>query len=163
MAWHSDSSWGLNPGATTFITILDLPEIEGDATGGDTLFPSQVQAYEHLSPPFQKFLKTLWDRARMCSRQVAISAANRFSRFTLSFMFIPSLARKPFLAMKLTPSIIGLKREESDCILRLFEFGAKSSDLQIRAIKWEKGMVVVNDSLIVLTILTEQKGGTLFV
>ena len=43
-------AWELNPPAPTFSTILDLPYIDVYPFSGDTLFTSQVQAYQRLSP-----------------------------------------------------------------------------------------------------------------
>ena len=42
------------PPGTTFIYVLD-----GPAAGGDTLFSNNVEAYNRLSPTFQKMLKGL--------------------------------------------------------------------------------------------------------
>lgn len=52
--WHSDVSYERQPPGTTFFWLLDQPEV-----GGDTLFLSQVEAYNRLSPGFQKTLEGL--------------------------------------------------------------------------------------------------------
>lgn len=52
--WHSDVSFELQPPGTTFLYILDVPEV-----GGDTLFANQVEAYNRLSPGFQERLHGL--------------------------------------------------------------------------------------------------------
>jgi sulfonate dioxygenase len=54
VAWHSDVSYELQPPGTTFLYILDVPD-----AGGDTLFSSQVEAYNRLSPAFQERLHGL--------------------------------------------------------------------------------------------------------
>lgn len=54
VAWHSDVSYELQPPGTTFLYILDNPEV-----GGDTLFTDGVEAYNRLSPEFQKRLHGL--------------------------------------------------------------------------------------------------------
>jgi sulfonate dioxygenase len=43
--WHSDVSYEKQPAGTTFFFILDQPEV-----GGDTLFASQVEAYNLFLP-----------------------------------------------------------------------------------------------------------------
>ncbi|KAG2028491.1 hypothetical protein BDR03DRAFT_1077876, partial [Suillus americanus] len=52
--WHSDVSYEKQPAGTTFFFVLDQPEV-----GGDTLFASQVEAYNRLSPEFKKRLEGL--------------------------------------------------------------------------------------------------------
>jgi sulfonate dioxygenase len=54
VAWHSDVSYEIQPPGTTFLYILDVPEV-----GGDTLFVNQVEAYNRLSPGFQERLHGL--------------------------------------------------------------------------------------------------------
>lgn len=54
VAWHSDVSYENQPPGTTFLYIFDKPE-----SGGDTLFVSGVEAYNRLSPEFQKRLHGL--------------------------------------------------------------------------------------------------------
>jgi len=54
VAWHSDVSYEQQPPGTTFLYILDKPEV-----GGDTLFVDAVEAYNRLSPLFQERLHGL--------------------------------------------------------------------------------------------------------
>ena len=54
ITWHSDVTYENQPPGTTFLYILDTP-----SAGGDTLFASQVEAYNRLSPEFQKRLHGL--------------------------------------------------------------------------------------------------------
>jgi len=54
VGWHCDSSFEEHPPGTTMLYVLEHPK-----TGGDTLFVDQVQAYENLSPEFQKRLHGL--------------------------------------------------------------------------------------------------------
>lgn len=54
VAWHSDVSYEKQPPGTTFLYILDRPDV-----GGDTLFVDAVQAYRRLSPLFQERLHGL--------------------------------------------------------------------------------------------------------
>lgn len=52
--WHSDVTFEKQPPGTTFLYILD-----GPSSGGDTLFSNMAQAYNRLSPEFQKRLHGL--------------------------------------------------------------------------------------------------------
>lgn len=54
VSWHSDVSYEKQPPGTTWFWILDQPQV-----GGDTLFLSQVEAYNRLSPEFRKRLEGL--------------------------------------------------------------------------------------------------------
>lgn len=54
VTWHADVTYEAQPPGTTFLYILDTPD-----QGGDTLFSSQVEAYNRLSPEFQKRLHGL--------------------------------------------------------------------------------------------------------
>jgi sulfonate dioxygenase len=54
VAWHSDVSYEKQPPGTTFLYILDVPEV-----GGDTLFANQVEAYNRLSDGFKERLHGL--------------------------------------------------------------------------------------------------------
>lgn len=51
ITWHSDVTYEAQPPGTTFLYVLDGPK-----AGGDTLFSNQVEAYNRLSPGFQKRL-----------------------------------------------------------------------------------------------------------
>jgi taurine dioxygenase/sulfonate dioxygenase len=45
VSWHSDVTYEQQPPGTTFLYLLDGPEV-----GGDTVFVNQVEAYNRLSP-----------------------------------------------------------------------------------------------------------------
>lgn len=54
VSWHSDVTYEQQPPGTTFLYILDGPEV-----GGDTIFVDQVEAYKRLSPRIQELLHGL--------------------------------------------------------------------------------------------------------
>jgi taurine dioxygenase/sulfonate dioxygenase len=54
VAWHSDVTYEQQPPGTTFLYILDGPEV-----GGDTAFVDQVEAYNRLSPALKERLHGL--------------------------------------------------------------------------------------------------------
>jgi alpha-ketoglutarate-dependent taurine dioxygenase len=54
VGWHSDVTYEQQPPGTTFLYILDTPEV-----GGDTGFVNQVEAYNRLSPALKERLHGL--------------------------------------------------------------------------------------------------------
>lgn len=54
VGWHSDVTYEQQPPGTTFLYILDSPEV-----GGDTAFVNQVEAYNRLSPALKERLHGL--------------------------------------------------------------------------------------------------------
>lgn len=54
VSWHSDVTYEAQPPGTTFLYILDTPEV-----GGDTAFVNQVEAYNRLSPAVKERLHGL--------------------------------------------------------------------------------------------------------
>jgi sulfonate dioxygenase len=153
LAWHSDGSFEINPPSTMFIIILDLPEVDGETTGGDTIFTDQVQAYNRLSPKVQKFLEGLYAVHSFFERSVnAIEAGGYLYREPVAVVH-PVVRVHPVTGAKAifvnetyTRHIVGFTKEESDMILGfLYNLTAKSADMQVR-VKWEKGTVIVWDN-----------------
>lgn len=54
VSWHSDVTYEQQPPGTTFLYILDSPEV-----GGDTVFVNQVEAYNRLSSSVKERLHGL--------------------------------------------------------------------------------------------------------
>ena len=54
VVWHSDITYEQQPPGTTFLYLLDGPEV-----GGDTVFANQVEAYNRLSPAIKERLHGL--------------------------------------------------------------------------------------------------------
>ena len=136
-----------------FLLILDLPEIDGEAAGGDTIFADQVQAYNRLSPALQKFLEGLYAVHSSFERSAnALEAGGYVYRQPVAPVH-PVVRVHPITGAKAiyvnetyTRHIVGLKKEESDTILRfLYDLTAKSADIQVR-VKWERGTVIVWDN-----------------
>ncbi|KAI1132393.1 hypothetical protein F5Y10DRAFT_207724 [Nemania abortiva] len=148
VAWHSDVSYEQQPPGTTFLYILDTPE-----TGGDTLFSNAVEAYNRLSPLFQERLHGL-KATHSGVEQVAVANArgsiNRREPVTNVHPIVrthPATGEKAlYVNPQFTREIVGLKREESDAILKfLYDHIAFGADFQAR-VKWEEGTVVVWDN-----------------
>lgn len=147
-SWHSDVSFERQPAGTTFFFILDQPEV-----GGDTLFASQVEAYNRLSPEFRKRLEGL--RA-VHSGVAQVELAKRLggpTRRAPTEFEHPVVRTHPVTKEKalyvnqgFTRRIVGFKQEESDALLKfLYDHIAKGADFHIRA-RYEPGTVVVWDN-----------------
>lgn len=148
VAWHSDVSYEQQPPGTTFLYIFDKPE-----TGGDTLFANAAEAYNRLSPLFQERLHGL--KATHSGIEQANASANRGSikRREPVVNEHPIIRTHPvtgekglFVNPQFTRDIVGLKKEESDAILKfLYDHLAYGADFHVR-VKWEEHTVVVWDN-----------------
>ncbi|KAJ6519393.1 TauD-domain-containing protein [Mycena sanguinolenta] len=148
--WHTDVSYELQPPGLTTFFLLSQPE-----TGGDTLFTSQVSTLQNLSPQFVAFLRTL----------TAVHSGLEQANFSRSGKRGGIVRREPvehihpvvrkhpvtgeealYVNRQFTRRIVGLKREESENILRfMFDHIDKSGDFQAR-LKWSPGTVAVWDN-----------------
>ena len=144
--WHSDLSYELQPPGTTFFFILEQPAVGG----GDTLFLSQVEAYNRLSPEFQKRLEGLRALHSAVPQAEFSRKRNGPVRREPVETEHPVVRVHPVTGEKalyvnsgFTQSIVGFKQEESDYLLKfLYDHISKGSDFQIRA-RYEPGTVVV--------------------
>jgi sulfonate dioxygenase len=119
--YHSGVSYEYQPLGITLLTLLQVPE-----TGGDTAWTSQAAAYDRLSQPLKVFLKGL--KAEHSGFPQADNARRdgRFVRREPVKSYHPIVRVHPVTGQKvlsvnpgLTKSIVGLKTEESDAILKL--------------------------------------------
>ncbi|KAF7973630.1 hypothetical protein HWV62_14820 [Athelia sp. TMB] len=147
-SWHSDVSYELQPPGTTIFFILDQPP-----SGGDTLFLSQVEAYNRLSPEFKKRLEGL--RAVHSAVAQAENSRQRGGPVRREPVETehPLVRQHPVTGEKalyvnqgFTRHIVGYKVEESEYLLKfLYDHIAKGSDFQVRA-TYKPGTVVVWDN-----------------
>ncbi|TFK76760.1 TauD-domain-containing protein [Pluteus cervinus] len=148
--WHTDVSYELQPPGLTTFFLLAQP-----TTGGDTLFTSQVRTLKKLSPPFIEFLKGL----------KAIHSGMEQANFSKSGKRGATVRRDPvehvhplvrrhpvtgeealYVNRQFTRRIVGLKKEESETILKfLYDHIDKGGDNQAR-VKWSPGTVVLWDN-----------------
>ncbi|PTB41843.1 hypothetical protein M441DRAFT_57935 [Trichoderma asperellum CBS 433.97] len=148
VAWHSDVSYEQQPPGTTFLYILDKPE-----TGGDTIFVDAVQAYKRLSPLFQERLHGLKATHSGIEQVNAAAARNSIKRRDPVVNSHPVVRTHPatgekalYVNPQFTRDIVGMKKEESDSILKfLYDHLAQGADFQAR-VKWEDKTVVVWDN-----------------
>ncbi|KAG7441380.1 TauD-domain-containing protein [Guyanagaster necrorhizus] len=156
-SWHSDISYERQPPGTTIFFILDQPE-----SGGDTLFTSQVEAYNRLSPEFKKRLEGL--RAVHTAVPQAEHSRQRGGPVRREPVENehPLVREHPVTGEKalyvnqgFTKRIVGYKAEESEYLLKfLFDHIAKGSDFQVRA-TYKPGTVVVWDNRLTVHSATD--------
>ncbi|KAH6856868.1 hypothetical protein B0I37DRAFT_303819 [Chaetomium sp. MPI-CAGE-AT-0009] len=148
VAWHSDVSYEQQPPGTTFLYVLDRP-----ATGGDTLFADAAEAYRRLSPLFRQRLHGLRATHSAVEQAAASLARGGVQRREPVINEHPIVRTHPVTGEKaiyvnpqFTRDIVGLKKEESDAILKfLYDHLAYGADFQAR-VRWEPRTVVVWDN-----------------
>ena len=165
VAWHTDISYEQQPPGTTFLWVLD-----GPTAGGDTIFSNQVEAYNRLSPEFQKRLHGLkaihsgesqqttskmlrltstsgQEQAGMSAGRGGVVRRDPVSNIHPIVRTHPATGEKAlYVNSQFTRRIVGLKKEESDMLLKfLFDHIAFGQDFQAR-MKWAPGTVVVWDN-----------------
>jgi sulfonate dioxygenase len=166
--WHSDVSYEEQPPGTTFLYVFDLPP-----TGGDTMFANAVEAYNRLSPAFQERLhglKAIHSGIEQAEGSRSRGGVVRREPITSEHPVIRTHPVTGEKAIYVNPSceylgllyrvagwtaandcpvtrdIVGLRKEESDALLKfLYEHLAYGADFQVR-VKWEPGTVVVWDN-----------------
>ncbi|KAI2638233.1 hypothetical protein GGS21DRAFT_488933 [Xylaria nigripes] len=148
VAWHTDVSYEEQPPGTTFLYILDTPK-----TGGDTLFCNVAEAYKRLSPVFKERLHGLrathsgFEQAAVARARGSIIRREPIINTHPVVRTHPATGEKSlYVNPQFTREIVGMKKEESDAILKfLYEHIAFGADFQAR-VKWEEGSVVVWDN-----------------
>lgn len=151
IAWHSDVSYELQPPGTTFFTVLDGPDC-----GGDTIFADVKEAYNRLSPEFQKRLEGLHvlhtseDQAANSKGQGGVERRKPVSNIHPLIRTHPATKEKYiYINRPFSRKIVELKDEESHYLLEfLYKHIESGNDLQLRA-KWEPKSVVVWDNRVV--------------
>ena len=140
VGFHSDVSYEITPLRFTLFQVLE----SGD--GGDTVFVDTVEAYNRLSPAFQKRLEGLHvlhtseDQAANSAHQGGVERRKAVSNIHPLVRLDPVTGDKSLYVNKaFGRRIVELKKEESDYLLDfLHNHIEKSLDLQLR-VNWERG------------------------
>ncbi|KAL2120344.1 hypothetical protein VTJ04DRAFT_4370 [Mycothermus thermophilus] len=148
VAWHSDVSYEAQPPGTTFLYVFDKP-----AAGGDTLFVDAAEAYRRLSPAFRQRLhglKATHSAVEQANYSVLRGGIKRREPVINEHPIVrthPVTGEKAlYVNPQFTRDIVGLKKEESEALLKfLYDHLAYGADFQVR-VKWEEGTVVVWDN-----------------
>lgn len=153
--WHADITWREQPPLGTSLYAQVIP-----ATGGDTLWASQTQAYASLPPALQAYLETLtavhtWEISGWTEyllRKDASGEELRAARAKYPPVEHPVVRVHPVTGKKIiyvnptfTSHIKGLKRSDSDALLaQLFNL-ARVPEFQAR-LRWQPGTLAVWDN-----------------
>ncbi|KAF2161442.1 hypothetical protein M409DRAFT_37551 [Zasmidium cellare ATCC 36951] len=125
-------------------------------TGGDTLFADMTEAYARLSPIMQERLHGLKAFHSGLEQVASSKAQGGIARREASTAEHPVVRTHPVTGQKalfVNPQyvryIVGMKKEESDVILKfLYDHVALGSDFQVR-VRWEPRTAVVFDNRVV--------------
>ncbi|CAI7608295.1 unnamed protein product [Penicillium pancosmium] len=148
VSWHSDVTYEAQPPGTTFLYILDTPEV-----GGDTAFVNQVEAYNRLSPAVKERLHGLKavhsgvEQADFSLQRGGVVRREPVKNEHPLVRTHPVTGEKAlFVNAGFTRSIVGLKKEESDALLSfLLAHIGRGIDFQAR-VRWAPKTVVVWDN-----------------
>ncbi|KAL5379533.1 hypothetical protein DPSP01_008410 [Paraphaeosphaeria sporulosa] len=148
VAWHSDVTYEEQPPGTTFLIILDTPEV-----GGDTAFVNHVEAYNRLSPALKERLHGLtalhsgFEQAEFSRSRGGVVRREPVKHSHPLVRTHPATGEKAlFVNGGFTRSIDGLKKEESEYLLKfLVDHIGRGIDYQAR-VRWAPKTVVVWDN-----------------
>lgn len=153
--WHTDVTFIETPPLGAILYAKQLPP-----AGGDTMWSSMTAAYEALSAPFREFLSTLeavhdFTRSFPPDRQVSVNAgADKYEKARRDNPPVthPVIRTHPetgrpgiFVNFGFTTHIKGLKRKESNAILKLLHEHIQQPEFIIRW-KWKPGSVAFWDN-----------------
>ncbi|ODV86733.1 hypothetical protein CANARDRAFT_6305 [[Candida] arabinofermentans NRRL YB-2248] len=147
MVWHTDTSYEPQPPAITLFGMLQTD------VGGDTQFIDTIEAYERLSPTFQKQLEGLYVLHTSREQANNAKAGGGIERKAPIDSIHPLVRFHPVLKKKLlyinrgfTRKILGLKDQESANLLNfLFQHIESCLDAHIRA-NWDENTIVIWDN-----------------
>ncbi|OQD88897.1 hypothetical protein PENANT_c003G09636 [Penicillium antarcticum] len=146
VSWHSDVTYEQQPPGTTFLYILEGPEV-----GGDTVFVDQVEAYNRLSPATKARLHELkavnsgFEQAEFSLGRGGVVRREPVKNEHPLVRTHPVTGEKA-LFWQVIRSIVGLKKEESDALLGfLLAHVGRGIDYQAR-IRWAPNTVIVWDN-----------------
>ena len=153
--WHTDVTFIETPPMASILHARELPP-----WGGDTIWSSMTAAYEALSPAFREFLSTLtavhdFTRSFPADRQVSQNAGEeKYGKARREHPPVthPVVRTHPetgkrglFVNDGFTTHIKGLKRKESNAILKLLHTHIQQPEFLVRW-RWKPGSVAFWDN-----------------
>lgn len=153
-SWHSDVTYRPQPSMASVLYARTIP-----SNGGDTLWRSAYAAYDALSQPMQKFLEGLHAEhdfllayGDYLRGQEGGLEKIRQAQITTPPVVHPLIVIHPVTGKRLlyvnptfTTKIVGLRRPESDALLRMLFEHLNEPEFHVR-FKWEENDVVVWDN-----------------
>ena len=134
--WHTDGATRDNTAWLSFLHAQEVPTY-----GRDTLYADMEAAYERLSPPLQRLLEGL---TALHSWGVQQPDAPPVEHPVI--LINAKTGRKTLYVNRFyTRSIVGLRRDESDALLRLLFEQAHVPELQLR-VSWKPGTLTIWDN-----------------
>lgn len=148
VGFHSDVSYELQPPGVTIFSVLDSPD-----SGGDTLFADAEEAYNRLSPAFQKRLEGLHvlhsgvRQASFSRQRGGVVKRHPVENIHPLIRTHPvTKAKSLYVNPGFSRKIVELKEEELDSLLNfLYEHVGSSHDLHAR-VRWEPNTIVLWDN-----------------
>ena len=147
--WHSDVSCDPEPPLGSILRIHTLPE-----TGGDTLFASMYAAYEGLSPALQAFLQGLtaihdgapyYRSVNACIGRDDGGRAYPRAEHPVVRTHPESGRKGLFVNEMFTTEIVGLKKAESDALLRFLFKHIQRPEFHLR-FRWRRNSIAFWDN-----------------
>ncbi|GAB9474343.1 Poly adp-ribose [Globisporangium polare] len=146
--WHGDVTYQRQSPSYTIFKLLTSPDV-----GGDTLWASGYEAYERLTPPFQRFIEGLTaihSSVAHCDRAAKRGFNVRRPVVEFEHPIVrthPVTGRKTLFVNKgFTTHIPQLSAVESDAVLRfLHQHVAQGHEFQVRY-RWTKDAVAIWDN-----------------
>ncbi|KAJ7689024.1 hypothetical protein B0H17DRAFT_1202628 [Mycena rosella] len=168
--WHADITFEPIPSDYAILKIHTLPSV-----GGDTLWASGYEAYDKLSPAYQKFLEGLTalhdgsgfrEYAEKLGRTINDPRGSPENTGTALQAVHPVIRTHPVTGFKtlfvnrgFTKRIVELTEEESEDVLAyLFRHIAENHDMQVR-FRWNKNDVAIWDNRCVFHTATNDYEG----
>ncbi|TVY28749.1 Alpha-ketoglutarate-dependent sulfonate dioxygenase [Lachnellula hyalina] len=147
-SWHSDVSNEKQPPGITFLYALETPKV-----GGDTGFANLAEAYNRLSPAIKERLHGLeavhsgFEQAEGSRKKGGVVRREPVASVHPLVRTHPATGEKAlFVNTGFTRNIVGLKKEESDALLKfLLDHISNGGDFQAR-VSWKPRTVVVWDN-----------------
>jgi taurine dioxygenase len=141
-AWHSDSVFAKEPPAITMLTAHVLPEV-----GGDTMFSSQYEAYDRLSPGMKKLAESI-DVAYRSTVLANLAGGEQTVTGAVhpAVLVHPETGRKALYMTCVQAAVIqGMNPEENRAIINLFQNYVAPPDIVYRH-RWQPGDLVMWDN-----------------
>ena len=152
--WHTDTSYLLEPPASSMLYAKKVPPV-----GGDTLFSNMYLAYENLTPAFKTILSKLKAYNTAKKADAAVTRTHRIADNPKDAASVETNAYHPIVrthpvTKKLslycsnahTTHIKGMSNEESQGILQ-FLFAQQTKEEYTCRYKWKKGTIALWDNI----------------